>query len=282
MPGLAQNGCAGPILQEHDTSEAMVPYHQTKANNMTTKHSKTERLILILGIALAAGGVALAAAYINLERRIHSTEAFMVTVDHLYQDQALSQVLKTLHEGNAGMAAQRLDLLLCDDILRLDAELASADAPQAAFVKAYFTRIARIRPSNPPPAAAATQELNNDEIEAEKVLARACGEILRANLPQRLKVSVPSADEANRHRLQLTKPLPLPTDVAPLAPATNQQLRLDQQKEPDTSICMLGPPILVAFTNAKRMVKQALTHATNLAPLLLSKHVLFGLTKSSR
>ncbi len=148
---------------------------------MTRKHLKTERLILLLGIALTAGGVALAAAYINLERRIHSTEAFMVTVDHLYQDQALSQVLKALHEGNAGLAAQRLDLLLCDDILRLDAELASTEAPQVAFVKAYFARIARIRPSNPPTAAGAAQELNNDQIEAEKVLARACGEALRAN-----------------------------------------------------------------------------------------------------
>src|SRR5208283_468755 len=82
--------------------------------------------------------------------------------------------------------------------------------------------------------------------------------------------------EANRHRLQLPKPSPLPTDLGAPAPATNQQLRLDQQKEPDTSIGILGPPILVAFTNAKRMVKQALTHAPNLPPTSPSRQVPFG------
>src|SRR5260370_36158885 len=82
--------------------------------------------------------------------------------------------------------------------------------------------------------------------------------------------------KANRHRQELPKAPPLPADLAALAPATNQQLRFNQQKKPDTSICILGPPILVAFTNTKRMINQALTHAPKLAPTRQSRQELFG------
>jgi len=147
---------------------------------MKTKYVKLDRLTCLLGIAVVAGGIVLGATYLNLERKIHSTEAFMATVDHLYQDQVLSRALRTLHDRNPGMAAQRLDLLLCDDILRLDAELASADARQVAYVRCCLTRIAHLRPSNPPTAAGAALEISEDQIEAEKILARACGEVTLA------------------------------------------------------------------------------------------------------
>jgi hypothetical protein len=141
---------------------------------MKTNYMKMDRLIPWLGIALVAGGVAAAAAYLDLQRKIHSAEAFAVTLDHLYQDESLSLALKTLHDGDVVAAVQRLDLLLCDDILRLDSELVSADDRKAAYVKYAFVRMARSRPRNPDTTAGAAQELNADQIKAEKILKQAC------------------------------------------------------------------------------------------------------------
>ena len=142
---------------------------------------KIDRLIPFLGIALVAGGVAAAATYLNLERKIHSGEGFTATLDRIYQDYQLSAALKTLHNGDAGTAAQRLDLLLCDNILKINAELASADDRKAAYVKDAFMRMARLRPKNPDTPVGAAPELNSDQREAEKILMRACAGITSAN-----------------------------------------------------------------------------------------------------
>jgi hypothetical protein len=148
---------------------------------MKTKHVRTDWLIPLLGIALVAGGVVAAATYYDLERKIHADEAFATTLDRLFQNQQLSAALKTLHDGDAGTAAQRLDLLLCDNILMLDSELACADERKAAYVKDTFRRIARVRPKNSEIAAGAAQELESDRIEAEKILMQACAGITGAN-----------------------------------------------------------------------------------------------------
>jgi len=149
--------------------------------DMKTKYIKTGWLTPLLEIALVAGGVVAAATYLDLERKIHSNEAFAVTLDHIYQDQQLSVALKTLHDGDAGAAARRLDLLLCDNILRLNSELASADARKAAYVKNGFMRIARVRPKNPETPAGAARELDTDQIRAEKILRQACAGVTGAN-----------------------------------------------------------------------------------------------------
>ena len=148
---------------------------------MKTKYLKMNWLILLVGMVLVAAGFAAGTTYLDLARKIHSDEVFSATLDRIYQSQRLSAVLKTLHDGDVATAAQRLDLLLCDNILIINSELASADDLKRAYVKDAFRKIARLRPTNAGTTAGATQELNNDQIEAEKILAQACVEITRAN-----------------------------------------------------------------------------------------------------
>jgi len=148
---------------------------------MKTKYPRINWLILLLGAVLVTAGFAAAATYLDLERKNHSGEAFMATLDRLYQVQRLSAALKTLHDGDAGTAVQRLDLLLCDNILTLNSELASADDRQRACAKDVFTRIARLRPKNSSTTAGGAEELSADQIEVERILAQACSEITRAH-----------------------------------------------------------------------------------------------------
>src|SRR5271156_5574867 len=68
--------------------------------------------------------------------------------------------------------------------------------------------------------------------------------------------------EPDGHRLQLPKPSALPTDLPAPTARANLQLRLDQQKESNAPLAILGAPILVALTNPKGMIQQTLTHAS--------------------
>jgi hypothetical protein len=148
---------------------------------MKTKYSRINWLLPLVGAVLVAAGFAAAATYLGLERKIHSAEAFAGTLDRLYQSQTLSAALKSLHEGDAGAAAQRLDLLLCDNVLMISSELASADDRKAAYVKDCFMRIARLRPKNADATAGEARELIHDQIEAEQILAQACAGITGAH-----------------------------------------------------------------------------------------------------
>jgi hypothetical protein len=172
---------AGSFLQKCDNAEATVFHHLSTLNHMKTKYLKTNWLIILLAIVLVAIGSAAATTYLNLQRRIHADEAFAATLDRIYQGQKLSVVLKAMQDGDAGTAAQRLDLLLCENILIINSELASAGDRERAYVKDAFMKIARLRPKNPDTATGGAQELSNDQIEAQKILAQACVEITRAN-----------------------------------------------------------------------------------------------------
>jgi hypothetical protein len=169
------------MLQGQDNSEPTVFHQQTEVNAMKKKYIRIDRLIPWLGIALAAAGFAAAATYLDLDRKVHSGEAYTATLDRLYQAQTLSAALKTLHDGDPGTAAQRLDLLLCDNILNINSELSSADDRQRAYVQDAFTRIARRRPKESNATAGDAQAPGNDRTEAEKILAQACVGITRAN-----------------------------------------------------------------------------------------------------
>jgi hypothetical protein len=141
---------------------------------MKTRYLKLDRLVPSLGIALVAGGVVAAAAYLNMERRIHASENFGATLDTLAQDQRLSAALKTLHDGELAAATQRLDLLLCDSILLLHSQLASADDATRAYIMDSFRRIGTVRPKNPEASATGTvRETCEDQIAAERILTLA-------------------------------------------------------------------------------------------------------------
>ena len=82
--------------------------------------------------------------------------------------------------------------------------------------------------------------------------------------------------ESDRHGLEFAKAPAFSTNFPALAPGTNQQLGFDHQKEPNAPGGILSPPILVAFTNSKCMVKKALDHARSLPRTRLSRQELFG------
>ena len=144
---------------------------------MRTRILNIDWLIPFLGIALVAGTLMAATTYFNLEQKTHSAEALTTTLDRLYQEQQLSVALKTLHEGKTAVAAQRLDLLLCQNILQTNAALASADTPTRAWVQDAFRRIALIRPKTGEQSPGSlAQECSGDQVEAERILAKALAE----------------------------------------------------------------------------------------------------------
>lgn len=135
---------------------------------------KTDWLVPLVGIAVVAATVATTKAYLDFERETHAAEALTATLDRLYQDHQLSMALKTLHDGDAAAAARRLDWLLCGHIVRLDAELASADARTRTFVEDAFQRIALVRPRVAPAKAVdSATDGSDDQIAAERILGRA-------------------------------------------------------------------------------------------------------------
>jgi hypothetical protein len=138
---------------------------------MKTRYLKIDWLLSVLGIAAVAGSLVAGTTYLGLERKIHADEAFMATLDRLYQDQQLSAALKTIHKGEVDVAAQRLDLLLCGHILMTNSELPSADARPRIFVEDAFRRIALLRPKNAPDAAAGpANECSDDQKAAQRIL----------------------------------------------------------------------------------------------------------------
>lgn len=130
-------------------------------------------LIPVLGIAMAAGGFMAAATYLNCEREIRSAEDSMATIKGLHKDLQLCEALRTIHEGDPDLAARRLDLILCEDIVAVNAKLASADPLERAFIRNAFARFALVRPKSALLLADASQELRSDQVEAERILAEA-------------------------------------------------------------------------------------------------------------
>ena len=144
---------------------------------MKTGYLKADWLAPLVGVAVVGGSLMAATTYVNLEQKSHANEALSVTLDHLYQDQKLSAALKSMHDGQVEAAGQRLDLILCQNILRLNSQLDSADPRTRAYIMDAFRRIALLRPRNGAGASgSAAQECSEDQIAAERILARALGE----------------------------------------------------------------------------------------------------------
>jgi len=94
---------------------------------MNTKCMKTDWLMPLVGIAVVAAGILAARTYIGTERKTQDVLAFDIMLERLSQELQLSMALMEIHRGKAEEAAQRLDLLLCRNILRTDSELAFTD-----------------------------------------------------------------------------------------------------------------------------------------------------------
>ncbi len=141
---------------------------------MKTRHFETNWLIPALGVAIVAGAVMATVSYTHTQRSIHSAECLVPTLDRIYLDQVLSGALRDIHDGEVNRAAQRLDIFLCGNILRLHDELASADPQTRAYVEEAFRRIGRVRPQNPgPDRGASGLEITSDQAAAQQILALA-------------------------------------------------------------------------------------------------------------
>jgi hypothetical protein len=127
-------------------------------------------LIPVLGIAVVAGSLVAATTYRDLERQTQAAEACTATLDRLCEDLQISSMLKTIQDGKVEGAAQRLDLLLCGDILRTESELESADAFTRRCAEDAFRRIAQTRPKMADAAAGGSVQRSTDSTAAQRIL----------------------------------------------------------------------------------------------------------------
>jgi hypothetical protein len=128
---------------------------------------------LISTFVLASGVCLVATTYIKLEERVQSEQARTALLDRLAADQKISAALEAIRDGEVRAGAQRLDLLLCDDILEVRAEITSADSRAQASAKAAWVQIARSRPKNAEIGGGGGWELSSDQIAAARILAEA-------------------------------------------------------------------------------------------------------------
>ncbi len=141
---------------------------------MQPKHFKTNWLMSGFALVLAAGTVGANLAYWDCQERIQAHEKLNAVVDRIYIDQQVSSVLKQMRNGEAEPASQRLDGVLCGDILRLDAELGALDDHTRQFVLASFERMARVRPRvSEFPAQGVSANYTQDQLSAQKILSLA-------------------------------------------------------------------------------------------------------------
>jgi hypothetical protein len=143
-------------------------------------------LIPALGIGLIGGGFLGATTHSKLERLHRSGEAEYAALGRLTFDASLCQVLRMLHEGNVPPAAQRLDVLLCDDILALNSELAPLEGADRGFVSNTFRRLSLVRPTCATLLAETGQQPTDDQMRAETILAQAA----KQALPEKGSVAV--------------------------------------------------------------------------------------------
>ena len=113
------------------------------------------------------------ATYLDYEPQTQSADVLIAKCLRLNQDLQLCAALRAIHEGDMHGAARRLDLKLCEDIVALNSQLASADAADRAFVENVFARISLIRPTSDHPSTGAMAKLCTDQIAAERILAQA-------------------------------------------------------------------------------------------------------------
>ena len=144
---------------------------------MKRNYSKINLVIAAVGMAVAVGAIAVGSAYVRLQREIRWHENFGALVDRAYYDQRVTSVLKLYHDGQAAAAVQKLDVVLCGDIIRMDADTAPADSQTRQFALETFRKIARERPKVLASVAGNSPERPiDDQLTAQRVLASACAE----------------------------------------------------------------------------------------------------------
>jgi hypothetical protein len=141
---------------------------------MNLKGFKMKWLVASLTIAVISGGYPVARGHLKTQSRIHSEETLCAILDRLAQDQKLNTILKLIQAGGVEEAAQRLNFLLCENIVSVNSQLASTDNRARSFAQSAFCRMAQYRPKpSPVTGVASVRERSCEEIEAQKILALA-------------------------------------------------------------------------------------------------------------
>jgi hypothetical protein len=143
---------------------------------MKTISLRINWLVPFVGIAVVVGTMVATRTYVELERKADAADAFGGTLDRMFHDQELSMALEQIQRGEVAAAAQRLDRLLCQDVIRADSDLDNADALTRATVQDALRRIALIRPKAVPGAVSGSAQQSTDgQLEAERILTLALG-----------------------------------------------------------------------------------------------------------
>ena len=141
---------------------------------MSIKCLRLKWLVALLIIAAIGAGYPVAQRYLETQSRIRSAENANAMLERLAQDQKLNTILRLLKAGAVDDATRRLNHLLCENIVNVNAQLASIDDRNRAFAQQTFSRMAQCCPKPSPAAVAAfLGERHYEEIEAGKILALA-------------------------------------------------------------------------------------------------------------
>ncbi len=128
-------------------------------------------LLGVVAIVALMGGFLATAAFVNVQRQIRWHERMAVLLDRVYYDQRVGGALKQISEGDVRAAAQRLDLALCSDILRLNSQLELADDYTRSYVEASLRQLSHVRPKTVALSGASSPDAyDGDQIAAEKLL----------------------------------------------------------------------------------------------------------------
>jgi hypothetical protein len=146
---------------------------------MNTKRFKKDWLVVVVGAAVVASGLAVRNGLVEQQRSSSRAEALNAALSQIYQDQNISVVLRQLQAGDVGAARQRLDRLLCGNILHLEKEFGSADAETRTCVSEAWRRIARVRPQ--PALDGSAPEPTPDQIAAQRILTEALAQEVAVN-----------------------------------------------------------------------------------------------------
>lgn len=141
---------------------------------MKPEYIKGNWLVPLVGMVVVAAALVAGRVCLNCEQRTNAGLVLTAMLDRVYEDQQLCLALKSLQDGDAAAAAKRLDRLLCEHIIRLDADAASADDRTRRFVNDAFQRLALVRPNvGAASATGPTANQNDDQIAAGRILSRA-------------------------------------------------------------------------------------------------------------
>ncbi len=147
---------------------------QSPISRMNIRSNKLKWFAAFLAIAAIGAGYPAVQTYLESQSQIRSEEKANALLDRLAQDQHLNTILRLLKAGAVEEATQRLNYLVCGDIVNVHALLASTDDRTRAFAQQTFSRMAQCRPK-PSPAAVADfhGQRYYEEVEAERIFAKA-------------------------------------------------------------------------------------------------------------